>query len=105
MKFGLSNNNVDSIVNVLKRFEAIDAAYLYGSRAKGNYRQSSDIDLMLKGEKLGLAQLAHIMTDLDDLMLPYQFDVAIYHQVDNPELLEHINRVGVELYGSAASIP
>lgn len=100
MKYGLSINNLNKIVNVLKQFPAIETACLYGSRAKGNYKPSSDVDLMLKGKKLDLNQLTGVMTKLDDLLLPYQFDIAIYHQIDNGELLDHVNRVGVELYST-----
>lgn len=97
MKYGLSENNFAHIREVLKQYPAIEAAYLYGSRAKGNYKPSSDIDLVLKGNDLNLRQLSNISLQLDDLLLPYKFDVSIYHHIDNSDLLEHINRIGINL--------
>jgi predicted nucleotidyltransferase len=66
---------------------------LYGSRAKGNYKNGSDIDLTLKGKNLNLLILGKIDEQLDDLLLPYTFDLSIYHQISNAELLNHMNRV------------
>ncbi|GGH15991.1 nucleotidyltransferase domain-containing protein [Mucilaginibacter phyllosphaerae] len=100
MKYGLSSKNLTSITKVLRQFPAIKAAYLYGSRAKGNYKSSSDIDIMLKGNELDLYHLTQIMNELDDLLLPYQFDVAIYHHVTNKDILSHLDRVGVDLFTS-----
>ena len=98
MKYGLTDNNLTQIKLVLKQFTEVEKAYLYGSRAKGNYKPSSDIDLVLKGQHLQLRQLSAISLQLDDLLLPYKFDIAIYHQIDNDDLIDHINRVGVDLY-------
>jgi predicted nucleotidyltransferase len=104
MKYGLSNNSLDRINTIFKQFPAIETVYLYGSRAKGNYKPSSDIDIALKGNKLNLHQLSSVMAQLDDLLLPYKFDVSIYHQIDNKELLDHINRIGVTVYSSTNSV-
>jgi len=66
---------------------------LFGSRAKGDHRPNSDIDLALWGG-VDIALLAHIAQELDDLPLPYTFDVTAYQTVRHPDLKEHINRVG-----------
>ena len=71
---------------------------MYGSRAKGNYRPGSDIDLTLKGRGINLEQLNAISNDLDDLLLPYTFDLSIFHHITNRELLGHIERVGKVFY-------
>jgi type I restriction enzyme S subunit len=71
---------------------------LYGSRAKGNYRPNSDIDLTLKCKNVDLSTLFKIETDLDDLLLPYKIDLSIFHKIENQDLIEHINRVGVVFY-------
>jgi predicted nucleotidyltransferase len=99
MKYGLSSNNIVKITNTLKQFESIEEVILYGSRAKGNYKPSSDIDIVLKGKDINLNLLSKINTKLDDLLLPYKFDISIYHQISNAELLDHINRIGVVFTG------
>lgn len=93
--FGLDRSTRHKILQVLNQYYGIDEAIVYGSRAKGNYRPGSDIDISLKGDGLTLQELNKITKELDELDLPYQIDVSIYHQIDNIELVEHIDRVGV----------
>ena len=97
MRFGLSENVITSICGVLSKHPEIEEAVIYGSRAKGNYRPGSDIDMAFKGN-VGLAELNRISMELDDLLLPYTFDLAIYAHIENRELLEHIERAGKTLY-------
>jgi len=73
---------------------------LYGSRAKGNYKPGSDIDLTLKGIGLDLKLINKISIELDDLLLPYTFDLSIYNAIDDPALIEHIERVGTTFFKS-----
>jgi predicted nucleotidyltransferase len=71
---------------------------LYGSRAKGNYKNGSDIDLTLMGQGLQTDHLLKIMGELDDLLLPYMIDLSLFHQLTHPELINHIRRVGIVFY-------
>lgn len=98
MKFGLKEETILKITSVLEKFPQIEKAVLYGSRAKGNFKKGSDIDLTLIGENLDLTLTNKIETEIDDLLLPYTFDISIYHQLDNPELINHINRIGKTFY-------
>ena len=95
---GLPTNAVQAIQQVLAACPVVEQALLYGSRAKGNYKRGSDIDLSLKGDALTYRDLLRLMDELDDLLLPYMIDLSIYHQIDNPALREHIDRVGVVFY-------
>lgn len=102
MKFGLKNATIEKICGVLARCPQVEKAVLYGSRAKGNYRNGSDIDLTLHGdETLTLSVLYRIMNDLDDLLLPYTIDLSIFHQINDPDVVDHIQRVGVTFYQRA----
>ncbi len=96
--FGLSDETVSAINTVFSRYPQIRAVVLYGSRAKGNFRPGGDIDLTLKGEHLNLRILNAVGNELDDLLLPYTFDLSIFHHIENRELLSHINRVGKLFY-------
>ena len=95
---GLSEDDVQSIREALRHFPKIRTAILYGSRAKGSYRPGSDIDLTLKGDELTHHDLLDIELALDDLLLPYKIDLSLHHQIDNPQLLDHIARVGKSFY-------
>ncbi|MHB1052612.1 MAG: nucleotidyltransferase domain-containing protein [Thiobacillus sp.] len=98
MQFGLKPDTIARINGVLAAHPEIEQAVLYGSRAKGNYRAGSDIDLCLEGDALTLTQLLEIENELDDLLLPYKIDLSLHHALDNPELIDHIRRVGVVFY-------
>jgi predicted nucleotidyltransferase len=93
MQYGLSENMVSKIYTVLGQYPAVEKAVIYGSRAKGNFKPSSDIDIALKGN-IDLKLLSRIILNLDDLLLPYKFDLSIYNHIANQELLDHIDRVG-----------
>ena len=96
--FGLKETHINAIQSVFKNHSSIVKAVLYGSRAKGNYRNGSDIDITLIGENLDLSTLLRIENELDELFLPYKIDVSIFHKIENPDLIEHINRVGIVFY-------
>ena len=98
MPYGLKKETVARIHDVFSRYPQVNKAVLYGSRAKGNSKPGSDIDLTLIGDKLDLHLLNKISLDLDDLLLPYIFDLSILDQINNQDMLEHIQRVGQIFY-------
>lgn len=96
--FGLPHAAVEKIRGVFASYPQIEKALLYGSRAKGDYKNGSDIDLTLIGEGLDLSVLLKVLNQLDDLLLPWMFDVSIFEQIDHSGLREHIERVGKVFY-------
>ena len=98
MKFGLTEETISKINNIFAKYPQIKEAILYGSRAKGNFKNGSDIDLALKGEELNFSLINQINLEIDDLLLPYSFDISILGQISNPDLLDHIKRRGVVFY-------
>ena len=96
--FGLPEEAVAKINGVLASHPEVESAILYGSRAKGNYRPGSDIDLTLLGEQLDHHDLLKIMNEMDDLLLPYTMDLSIFHMIDHEALRDHIQRLGREFY-------
>jgi predicted nucleotidyltransferase len=97
-RFGLKETTIALINKVFAGYPAIERVILYGSRAKGNFRNGSDIDLTLEGSDVTSEHLNRITLELDDLLLPYTIDLSLKCQIDNPELLAHIERVGVVFY-------
>jgi len=98
MKFGLKETVIARIQAVFTSFTEVDEAILYGSRAKRNYKDGSDIDLTFKGKGLNHHLIGKINAAIDDLLLPYMFDLSIYDQIKNPDLIDHIDRVGIVFY-------
>lgn len=103
MNFGLNDRTIEQIQAVFARYPQVEKAILYGSRAKGNYRKGSDIDLTLcGGSDLNMTVLYQIIDEIDDLLLPYIVDLSIYDHIEDPDVLDHIRRVGVLFYSNEA---
>lgn len=96
LKFGLDAKTINAINRVLEKYPGIERVIVYGSRAMDTYREGSDIDLVLKAPVLTTTELLKIENELEDLMLPYKLDLSLFHQIENLELIDHINRVGKE---------
>ncbi|NEX17000.1 MAG: DNA polymerase subunit beta [Halochromatium sp.] len=96
--FGLAPGVVAQLRNQLARTPGLQRAVIFGSRAKGDFRQGSDIDIALFGPKLTETDLAALEGRIDDLLLPYQIDLCQVESVENVALLAHIERVGQQLY-------
>lgn len=98
MSFGLSSIYINKINSVFHQYSNIDEVIIFGSRAKGNYRDNSDIDLVIKGQALNLSILQEIENKLEELYIPNFIDLIIFDKIDNPELIDHINRTGKQFY-------
>ena len=98
MLFGLPDEVLPRLLAILTSNPKIKQVTLYGSRAKGNWRRGSDIDLCIDGVDLSLRDLDEIDARIDDLLLPWKVDITVLQQIDNPDLVEHIERVGVRLH-------
>ena len=95
--FGLADSERELICGVLRRHPEVAEARIFGSRAKGCSQGNSDIDLALSGN-LSSSGLATIAGDLDDLPLPYTFDLQACAAINHPPLRAHIDRVGQTFY-------
>ena len=96
--FGLTDPEIQQLKVYLAAIPEIKRAWIYGSRAKGNYKDFSDVDLTLEGVALTRRHLLRLATQLHDSSLPYQFDLSLYDTLKNPDLLSHIGRCGRIIY-------
>lgn len=98
MTYGLKEDTINKINSVFFLFPEIEKVVIYGSRAKGNFRNGSDIDLTVFGKDLDYTLLNKTKSLLDDLNTPYLIDISIFDKIKSDELLNHIYRVGKEFY-------
>lgn len=98
MEFGLSEKTLAIIRQILLESQSVEKAILYGSRAKGNYKRGSDIDLTLIGVDLDYGVLSDIAEKLYESPIPYKVDLSLFDKIDNQNLREHIERVGKVFY-------
>lgn len=97
-EFGLPEKSLTCIRAIFAAHPRVSQVLIYGSRAKGNYKTGSDIDLTLLGEGLETRDLIQLAGELDDAPIPYTVDLSLFTQINNPNLLEHIERVGKVFY-------
>lgn len=88
---------LDLIRSVFRLHPEIETVTLFGSRAKGTHHERSDVDLAVTGaiEPLRAEGLA---AELDELPLPYRFEVQPLAHIRHRSLLDHIRRVGIQIY-------
>lgn len=96
IKYGLPADSLEQIIKIISGNSNVTEIILFGSRAIGNYRTGSDVDIALKGD-LTLNDKLDILIALDNLELPYKFDLVLYSRINEVKLIDHIERVGVVL--------
>ncbi|PKQ64418.1 DNA polymerase III subunit beta [Labilibaculum filiforme] len=96
--YGLTQQDMIWIKEAIKKLPEIQEAILFGSRAMGNYKIASDVDLCIKGSKIN-SQIVLSLRELleEEYSLPYFFDVVHYEQITNEELRRHIDEKGKRL--------
>lgn len=98
-RFGLKEDTINKIVEILKKYEEVESAKIFGSRARGDHRDGSDIDIALFGDKLTHAINTKIFYDIDDLYLPYNIDLINFNSLGKENTIrENILNEGVDIY-------
>ena len=95
---GLSSETLKKLGSVLRSHPSVEQIILFGSRAMNRHQHSSEMDIALKGAQLHFSNMLHLKSAIDDLMLPYKVDLVIYETIQNKDLKEHIDRVGIVLW-------
>ena len=100
MDFGLSPDDIEQIKRVFSTHPAVNKVLVFGSRALGNYKPGSDIDLAIFGEQLSFDETLQIQHELDALGMLYNFDVQRMQSIKDPEVIAHIDRAGQSIYNT-----
>jgi predicted nucleotidyltransferase len=104
MAFGLTDKDLLLIRVAIEAHPEIEEVLVFGSRAMGNHKNGSDVDLAIKGNGISLRTISRLAAQLnEELPLPYTFDVVDYALIDTPALKEHIDSRGEVLFQRAAS--
>ncbi|MBN2860551.1 MAG: nucleotidyltransferase domain-containing protein [Sphaerochaetaceae bacterium] len=97
--FGLSDEDIAYISGTLSTYEEITEAKIFGSRALGTYRNSSDIDIAIFGKDITMRTISSLKAQLEELShLPYFCDIVDATHLTHKELQEHIKRAGIVIY-------
>lgn len=102
MTHGLPKREISQLLSLFSSFPEISEVILFGSRAMGNFKRGSDVDLALKG-KIGTALTTRLSQKLNgETTLPYRFDIIRYNSISNAALKEHVDQFGISLYRAKA---
>ena len=98
MPYGMTDKEIQILQTLFAAKAHIERVILYGSRAKGNYKPFSDVDIVLVGDALSRADINRLYASIDESSLPYKFDVSLLASLKSEELIAHIERVGISIY-------
>lgn len=85
----------DLLVNIIFKHLPHVKIILYGSRARGDWKEGSDIDIALQAEKkIDPLVLATIMADIEESTLPINFDIVDFNAVSE-DMRKEILKYGI----------
>ena len=96
--FGLNKKDMDFICECISHQALVERAVVFGSRAMGNYKKGSDIDIAIFGKEVTNREQSFIIDELEESTLPYEVDLVIYEKIENEKLRQHIMEYGIEIY-------
>ena len=97
--YGLLDRDIKYILEAIGKFEEIEKVILFGSRAMGNYKKGSDIDIAVSRKEVTMNTILKLSDYLNEVYpLPYYFDIVHYENISNENLKKHIDTHGKEIY-------
>jgi predicted nucleotidyltransferase len=98
MTYGIKEEYWNKLESVFRNHKNIEKVILYGSRAKEINSPYSDVDIILVGENIENREFCNILNEIDDLLLPFIFDISVNYTISNVNLIDSINKTGVIVY-------
>jgi len=96
MTDGLKDKHRKAIIDILSANKRVERVVLFGSRAMGTFTPTSDVDIVLYGAELTPTDRSKLAVAIDELSMPQQVDLLLHKSIKKRELLEHIEKHGVE---------
>lgn len=101
-KYGLAIRDLETIRSILMKYPEVETVHIFGSRAMGNHKPGSDIDLAIINKGVNPQTIAQIKSDFEDSSLPFRVDILSYPELRHENLKNHIDRVSALLYSSGS---
>jgi len=97
--YGITEKSMELLLDTFSKYPQIEEVILFGSRAKGNYKKGSDIDIAIKGKQCSADLVLKLQSYInEELLIPYMVDIVDYQSLNHVELKNHIDRVGKSIY-------
>ena len=83
MNLGITDTEQEIIKNILKEYQNTYSFYYYGSRVKGTFEKTSDLDILIKGKiEMPISVLSEIKEKFDKSNLPYIVNFSDYNSIE-----------------------
>ena len=89
---------LDMLIKVFTRYPHIDKVVLFGSRARGDYKRTSDIDLCIYGDMLTKRCRYDIRDEIEELETFYSFDVVFFDELEKDLFIKSIIKDQITIY-------
>ncbi len=97
--YGLSSDDLKFIRIFAQKHKAIVALGIFGSRARGDFSDTSDVDVVIKGAGVEIELIDEAEYYLDTQSpFPYFVDVIHYESITDSDLKHEIDRDTVWIY-------
>lgn len=97
--FGITEKELTQIQKIISEYPEIQTSCIFGSRAMGNYKNTSDIDIAIGGEKVSFHTVSKVHGRLEEeVSTPLFFDVISLQSLENKELQEHVKTYGKSIF-------
>jgi len=99
VRYGLKDEHIQTFLEIIAKFDKVEKVTLFGSRAAGNHKKASDVDIAIFGKDVNAGVASAIKFEIEEeTVIPYFFDVVAYPVIKNEKLKEHIDTKGVILW-------
>ena len=88
----------NELQTIFSKYKEIEKVLLFGSRARGDNKYNSDVDLCLFGKNITHLVQAKISMDVDEINTPLSFDILNFNELTKQDLIDNIINEGVEVY-------
>ncbi|MHC1684648.1 MAG: nucleotidyltransferase family protein [Clostridiaceae bacterium] len=94
----MDNSLIIELKKVFSKYNEVEKVMLFGSRARGDFKSNSDVDICLFGKNITHLILSKISMDIDELNTPLSFDLLNFDELNKEELIKNILSEGVVIY-------
>lgn len=94
----IDNDLKNELSNIFSKYKEIKKVVIFGSRARGDYKKTSDVDICLFGNKVDHAVLSKVWFDIEEINTYLSFDIINYNELVKKELINNILKDGIEIY-------
>ncbi|ENK1244263.1 nucleotidyltransferase domain-containing protein [Clostridium botulinum] len=97
-KMGISLQLFEEIRNSILKNPKINKAVIFGSRARGDYKKTSDIDICIYGKDIQNMDINLLEDSLNEINTPLDFDIVYFDKISKEALKINIEKDGILIY-------